>query len=518
MNGARSLVETLVNSGVEVCFSNPGTSEMHFVAALDKVEGMRGVLALFEGVATGAADGYGRMADKPACTLLHLGPGLANGLANLHNAKKAFTPVVNVVGEHATYHKALNAPLTSDIEGLSAPMSKWVCTSPDAKSVAGDAAEAVRQAMSGEQGVATLILPANTAWDESNGPVAALPIEGPMAPDGDAVNAAAKALEKSGRKVMLMNGNALRAKGLEAAARIQAKTGVEIFVDTFYPRSERGEGIPIFPNLPYFPDDIAKAMEGASELILVGSPRPVTFFAYPGKKSDCTPEGVEPVVLATRAHDGVAALEALADAVNAPAIDKLEKDPRVALSLPDLPTGELSSGPMGQTIAALLPENAILSSEAATSGLAMSIFTAASRRHDWLNLSGGSIGQGLPVAVGAAVACPDRKTVCVSGDGGAMYTIQSLWTMARENLDVTTVICANRSYAILNIELMNVGAENAGPKALSMLNIGSPDLSFTEIARGMGVEAMRSETAEDFNDHFKYCMENKGPKLIEVML
>lgn len=518
MNGAGSLVRTLVNSGVEVCFSNPGTSEMHFVAALDKVEGMRGVLALFEGVATGAADGYARMAEKPACTLLHLGPGLANGLANLHNAKKAFTPVVNVVGEHATYHKALNAPLTSDIEGLARPMSKWVHASADANSVAADAAMAVNQAMSGERGVATLILPANTAWDDSDGPVDAPAIEPPAAPNEDAVNAATKALEGSGRKIMIMEGNALREKGYEAAARIRAKTGLEVFVGTFFARGQRGEGRVEFPAVPYFPDDIMKTVEGAEEIILVGCGRPVTFFAYPGKKSDCTPEGVEPITLATQAHDGVAALEALADAVGAPAIDKLDNDPRQKLNLPDLPQGDLTSGTMGQSIAALLPEDTIISSEAATSGLATNILTASSRKHDWLNLTGGSIGMGLPLAVGTGVACPDRKTLCVSGDGGAMYTIQALWTMARENLDVTTVICSNRSYAILNIELMNVGAENAGPKALSMLNIGNPDMNFTQMAEGMGVEAMRSETAEDFNDHFKYCMENKGPKLIEVML
>jgi acetolactate synthase-1/2/3 large subunit len=458
------------------------------------------------------------MAGKPACTLLHLGPGLANGLANLHNAKKAFTPVVNVVGEHATYHKALNAPLTSDIEGLAAPMSKWVHTSPDAKSVAADAARSVEAAMSGERGVATLILPANTAWDESDGPVAAIPFAGPLAPDMDAVDAAAKALEKPGRTVIIMEGNALREKGLEAAGRIREKTGADIYTGTFYARAERGEGRVEFPAVPYFPDDIMKTMEGATDIILIGCGAPVTFFAYPGKESECTPKGVEPITLATQAHDGIAALEALADAVNAPSIDKLENDPRQKLVLPDLPTGANDITTLGQTIAALLPDGAIISSEAATSGIMMSIFTASAHKHDFLNLTGGSIGQGLPLAVGTGVACPDRKTVCVSGDGGAMYTIQSLWTMARENLDVTTVICSNRSYAILNIELMNVGAENAGPKALSMLNIGSPDLNFTEMARGMGVESMRSETAEEFNDHFRYCMENRGPHLIEVML
>ena len=169
MNGAESLVRTLVAGGVDVCFSNPGTSEMHFVAALDRVEGMRCVLGLFEGVVTGAADGYFRMKGTPASTLLHLGPGLANGLANLHNAKKANSGIVNIVGQHATHHIGYNAPLTSDIEGLARPMSAWVRTSPDAKSVSADGAAAIAAARSAPPQIATLILPADTAWNEADG-------------------------------------------------------------------------------------------------------------------------------------------------------------------------------------------------------------------------------------------------------------------------------------------------------------------------------------------------------------
>jgi len=518
VNGAQSLIGTLVKSGVEVCFSNPGTSEMHFVAALDRVPEMRGVLTLFEGVASGAADGYARMAGKPACTLFHLGPGMGNGIANLHNANKAFTPMINIVGEHATYHRQFEAPLTSDIEGLAAPFSKWVHVSESSKTVAKDAAQAVSISQSDSPGIATLILPANTAWEEAEDFAKPVPVNGPHEAPSDRIRDAAKALERASRPVFLVNGNSLREKGLEALARIQAKTGAIVFTSTFYGRCERGEGRVEFTKFPYFPDQIVEALDGCDELILLGQDRPVTFFAYPGKKSDCTPDGVEPITLASPAENGELALIALADEIGAPAIDQLETDPRMKLIRPDLPKGEITSGTAGFTIAALMPEGAIFADESTTSGLASYALTANGPKHDWLGLTGGAIGAGIPMAIGAAMACPDRKVINLQADGSAMYTIQSLWTIARENLDVTTVIWNNRSYAILNLELMNVGAENAGPKALNMLNIGNPDLNFCEMARGMGIEAMRPETCEEFNNHFAYCMDNKGPHLIELMI
>ncbi len=491
---------------------------MHFVAALDRVPEMRGVLCLFEGVASGAADGYARMADKPACTLFHLGPGMGNGIANLHNAKKAFTPVVNIVGEHATYHRQFEAPLTSDIEGLAAPFSKWIHVSENSKTVAQDAARAVSISQSDAPGIATLILPANTAWEDADDFASPVAVSGPHEVPSDRIRDAAKALERASRAIILISGNALREKGLEAAARIRAKTGAVVMASTFYSRCERGEGRVELPKLPYFPDQIVEALEGCDELILLGQDRPVTFFAYPGKKSDCTPEGVEPLTLASSAENGELALIALADEVGAPAIDQLEEDPRNQLIVPEMPTGPITAGTAGHTIASLLPEGAIVADESTTSGLASYALTANSPKHDWMGLTGGAIGIGLPMAIGAAIACPDRKVVNLQADGSAMYTIQSLWTIARENLDVTTVIWNNRSYAILNIELMNVGAENAGPKALDMLNIGNPDMNFCDMARGMGIEAMRPESSEEFHEHFAYCMNNKGPHLIELMI
>lgn len=518
MNGAESLIKTLAASGVDVCFTNPGTSEMHFVAALDKVPEMRAVLCLFEGVASGAADGYGRMADKPASTLFHLGPGLGNAVANLHNARRAETPIVNIVGEHATYHRHLDAPLTSDIEALAGQFSKWMRVSESAKTVAKDTAEAVAASMEATYGTSTLILPADTAWLDADGVAAPIAPSAPAKVDPDRIRDVAKALERGGRKAMLMSGRALRAEGLEAAARIAAKTGVELYCDTFNGRQERGAGRVTINKLPYFGEQVAEVLEGVEELIIVGTKPPVSFFAYPGKPSELTPEGVTPRELASPSQDVIHALQALADEVNAPAIESIEEDPRGSLTLPELPEGPNTLESVGKTVAALMPEGAVVANEAATSGLFIGLFTENAHKHDWLDLTGGSIGMGIPVATGAAIACPGRKTICLQGDGGAMYTIQALWTQAREKLDVINIIFANRSYAILNIELMRVGAENAGPKALSMFDLTNPDINFTHIAEGMGVPAWQVDTAEEFNDRLQHCIDTPGPHLIEVVM
>jgi acetolactate synthase-1/2/3 large subunit len=519
MNGAQSLIASLVKSGVEVCFSNPGTSEMHFVAALDSVREMRGVLCLFEGVASGAADGYARMAEKPASTLFHLGPGMGNAIANLHNAQKAFTPLVNIVGEHATYHRQYEAPLTSNIEGYAEPFSKWLRVSESAADVGADSAAAIAASQSDNPGVATLLLPANTAWDDGGRVAEKIAINGPRTVPSDLIRDAAKRLEKAKRAVMLVNGSAVREQGLEALARIREKTGATIYLSTFYPRAERGAGRVEIPKLPYFPDQIYQALDGCDELILVGQDRPVTFFAYPGKKSDCCPEGVEPFKLTTPADDQITALEALADEVGAPAIGKLATDPRSKLILPELQSGELTPITAAHAIAALLPENAIIADESTTSGATSYMLTANAHQHDWLALTGGAIGIGIPMALGAAVACPGRKVVNLQSDGAGMYTIQGLWSIAREQCDVTTVIWNNRTYNILNLELHNVGAANdAGPKALSMFDLSNPDLDFCQLAQGMGIESMRSTTIGEFNTQFAYCMANKGPHLIEVII
>jgi acetolactate synthase-1/2/3 large subunit len=514
MNGAESLVRTLVESGVEVCFSNPGTSEMHFVAALDKVEGMRAILGLFEGAVTGMADGYGRMAEKPAATLLHLGPGLANGLANLHNARRAQTPIVNIVGDHATYHAQYDAPLASDIMGFARPVSGWVHSSTSPRTVAADGARAVHAAMQPPGQIATLILPADTAWLEAEHPAPKLPLTAPAAVSPASVDAAAKALKNGKKTAILVRGAALKEQGLVAAGRIAAASGARIMCDTFTPRLQRGAGRVVIERIPYFAEQMVETLTNVEQLILVGSKPPVSFFAYPGKPSWCTPEGADIIYLAHPHEDGVAALEAVASAIGAP------KDPAgvAPLQKPDLPKGALDQFTAGQIVAHYLPAGAIISDEAATSGIGSAIATTNAAPHDHLSLTGGAIGQGLPLATGAAVACPDRKVVCLHGDGGAMYTLQALWTQAREKLDVTNVIFANRSYAILNIELMRVGAENPGPKALSMLDLHNPELNWVQLGQGMGVESVRVETAEEFAEAFASAMKQKGPRLIEVML
>lgn len=518
MNGAEALLRTLVGSGVEVCFANPGTSEMHFVAALDRADGMRAVLGLFEGAVTGMADGYGRMADKPAVTLLHLGPGLANGLANLHNARRASTPIVNVVGDHATWHANLDAPLASDIVGFARPVSSWVHSSTSANRVGHDAARAVQAARHEPGGVATLILPADVAWLDGGVVADPLPVVGPAPVADSVISNVVDALRRSGRPgstAILIRGAALRERGLRAAGSIAAATGARLLCDTFTPRLERGEGVVPIERLPYFAEQLADSLSTVEHLVIVGSKPPVSFFAYPDKPSRCTPENARVTYLAHEHEDGVAALEAVAAAFSA--------RPVVAeLVLPDEPSGALDQFTIGRVVARHLPEHAIVSDESATNGLGPGLALAGARRHDHLSLTGGSIGQGIPVATGAAVARPDHKVVCLHGDGGAMYTVQALWTQARENLDVTTVIFSNRAYAILRVELARTGAKEllaeGDTKALSMFDLTNPTIDWVALAGSLGVEAVRVEDVESFSAAFGSAMAGRGPRLIEAVV
>jgi acetolactate synthase-1/2/3 large subunit len=514
MNGAQALIRTLVQAGVDVCFMNPGTSEMHFVAALDDVPEMRGVLALFEGVATGAADGYARIADKPASVLLHLGPGLGNGLANLHNARKAHTPVVNIVGDHAIYHKPFDAQLESDIETVARNVSTWIRTSAKTDELAADTAEAVAVAAGPPAQVATLILPADVSWTEGAEPAAALPARAPEAVDHEQVAKLAAILSGDEPAALFVGGRACRADALVQASRIVNATGSKLLAETFPARLERGAGRVPVERLAYLAEFASMQLDGLKHLILVDSKSPVSFFAYPGKASDLVPEGCTVHILAGQAGDPLAALTALAEAVGAPAGSETLQ-PAVR---PDLPSGPLTADAVCQAIGALLPEDAIVSDEGNTSGLFAAGHTAGAPAHDWLCLTGGAIGQGLPVALGAAVAAPNRKVVALQADGSAMYTLQSWWTMAREDLDVVTVIFNNASYAVLNMELNRVGATAGGPKAKEMLDIGHPNLDFVALATGMGLPATRATTAEEFNDQFAAAVARTGPSVIEAVI
>src|SRR5512146_924665 len=516
MNGAESLILTALNCGVEVCFANPGTTEMPLVAALDGAPRMRAVLALFEGVVTGAADGYGRMADRPALTLTHLGPGFANGIANLHNARRAHSPIVNLIGDHATWHLAADAPLTSDIESPARPVSAWVRHSASAGAIAADTAEAIAEAMRAPGRTSTLIVPADCQWSEAGGAAAGLraAVPPPPAPES-AVRAAAGMLRRDGAgAVLFMGGAALRERGLRAAARIAAASGCRLMCETFPARVERGGTMPPVEKLPYFPEMALEALAKSASVILAGARAPVAFFGYPNTPSVLIPEGRSVATLATIEQDVALALEALAELIGAPK----SAPPRAAKSAAVGPTGALDATTIGAAIAAAMPENAIVMDEAATTGLPFFGASLRAPAHTYLALTGGAIGQGLPCATGAAVACPERRVISFQADGSAMYTLQALWTQAREGLNVTTLLCNNRRYRILQVELARAGVTEPGPKARSLTSLGNPNLDWVALAKGMGVPGVRVETAEALSQELERALKEPGPRLIEMII
>ncbi|MCW8873204.1 MAG: acetolactate synthase large subunit [Xanthomonadales bacterium] len=514
MNGAENLLHTLEHAGVEVCFANPGTSEMHLVSAIGRSEQMRAILCLYEGVVSGAADGYARMVDKPALTLLHLGSGFANSMANQHNAMRAHVPLVNMVGDHATYHLKYDAPLTSDVLAHARIVSDWARASESADDLALAGAEAVQASLRGAGKVATFIAPANHAWDETSRTAEPLMPAGLEAVGQDATEAATKLLGNGKKTVLFLGGRALREASLHAAGRIAEATGARLVCEVFPARLQRGAGRVAVERLPYFAEAAVAALDGTEQMILVGSKAPVAFFAYPGKPGWLAPESCEIHTLATVDQDPLAALKAVADRLGANDEPALAQP---ALGLP-IPSGILSPVAIGQSVTRALPADAIVVDEAATCGLGIFPVTGQAAAHDWLTLTGGAIGIGLPLALGAAVACPDRKVIALQADGSAMYTLQTLWTMAREQVDVTVVIMNNRSYAILNIELARVGAGQPNAKTLSMLDLSHPDLDFVALAEGMGIRATRATTAEEFDVQFAEAMAGSGPRLIEAMV
>jgi acetolactate synthase-1/2/3 large subunit len=513
MNGAESLVHSLLKSGVTTCFSNPGTSEMHFVAALDRVPGMHCVLGLFEGVVTGAADGYARMAGKPAATLLHCGPGLANGLANLHNARRAATPIVNIVGDQATYHRPLDSPLTADTEGFARGVSGWVRTSMDARSVGADAAAAVQASMMAPGQVATLILPSDTSWNDGGIVAEALPrLPTPSASPNQIEEAANTLRRGGGGVVLLLGGVALHADGLALAHRIQAATGCRVVAQGSNARMARGQGRLPVERVPYVVEAAVKAMAGTKQLILAGSRKPVTFFAYPNKPQSSIPEDAQIHVLARPEQDIVESLARLADALGCPTVAPPNNGSR-----PETGRGALSPESVAATLGALMPENAVIADESVSFGRGFFANTKAAPPHDWLNVTGGAIGGGMPMATGAAIGAPGRRVINLQADGSAMYTMQALWTQAREKLDITTVLLSNRKYQILLGELANVGA-NPGRTALDMMDIGNPDINWPTLANSLGVEAARTDNAEGFADLLTHSLKRSGPFLIELLI
>ncbi len=514
MNGAESLIRTLAAGGTEVCFTNPGTSEMHLVAALDKLTDLRCVLGLFEGVITGAADGYARMAGKPACTLLHLGPGLANGLANLHNASRAHVPIVNIVGQHPADHLRHDTPLASDIEGIARPYSKWLRTSRATPELGRDAAEAIVGARTAPGRIATLIVPTDVAWGEG-GVVASLPaVPKPPMPATEAVERAAAMVKSGARTAILIAGAALYGEGLRVAGLIASATNTKLLVPYPFTRLERGVGRPVVERVNYVLEQAVEQLKEFRQLILVGAPPPVAYFAHPTKNSVLTSPECEIHRLADAAEDCVGALAALADALSLRGTEfSAEKPDR-----PALPHGEITLPGVAATVGALLPENTIVVDESMTSGRGLMAATRGAPPHDLLANTGGSIGIAMPLAVGAAVACPDRRVLCLSADGSGMYTVQALWTMARESLNITTVVFANREYGVLKREFSYLGVGDPGPRARDLFEIGRPDLDWAMLAKGMGVPGSRVTSVDAFARALREGLEAEGPRLIEVSL
>lgn len=513
MNGAESLVKTLLQNGVNTVFANPGTSEMHFVAALDSHPEMRCVLCLFEGGTTGAADGYFRMKRDVAGTLLHLAPGFGNAFANLHNARKSGSGIVNIVGDHATHHLRYESPLKGDITGISQAVSHWTRVSTDASAVAADGAAAIRAARSRNGQIATLVLPANTAWEEAEGPAMSQAPHSLYRPHISAIEAAAARLTSPGAALMI-GGPALYGPLRGLAGKIARKTGCRLLADTLLPRLSKGAGTAKIEQLVYPITPKIAQLEGTSSITLLGTERPVAFFAYPGRPSLPEPAGCTVSELCSPSDDITWTLEALADAVNVSSGNLPET---YALDLPPLPSGELTLKKVGLVLAALIPDNAIVCNESVTSGFHVIPPMATARPHELLGGTGGAIGLCLPCATGAAIACPDRKVIALTGDGSAMYTLQSLWTMARENLDVTVIVFANRGYQILRDELINVGVESFGQNAQAMFDVENPTLDWVSLAKGHGVPASRAADIESFIKHLSLGLSSGGPSLIEVV-
>ena len=514
MNGAESLINALAEYGVDACFANPGTSEMQLVAALDKQPGIRAVLCLFEGVVTGAADGYGRLADKPALTLLHLGPGFANGIANLHNAQRARSPILNMIGDHATDHLQHDAPLTSDIRGFASPVSKTYLVSESATTLAQTGIDALAASLDYPGSISTFVVPADHAWTTIQAAEYHFPEQTSARVSDSEIHAVAEALRNATHSCLFLGGRALREEGLLQAGRVAAATGCRLVSETFFARQARGVGRVATERLAYFGEAAAEQLAGVDALILAGAKAPVSFFAYPNKPSVLTPSGATQSVLADAGVDVVDALTRLADLLDAP------QQPEIIAERGHYPlgAGAIDASELGKVIANRLPDNAIVCDEGATNGLGAFLLTANAAPHDWLTLTGGAIGQGLPLAIGAAVACPDRKVLALEADGSGMYTVQALWTMVREALDVTVMILNNGSYAILNIELSRVGVEAPGPTALSLLDLTNPEIQWTDVARGLGMQATRVSTVTALDAALEASLSHRGPALIEVVL
>ena len=513
MNGAESLVRTLVNHNVTQCFANPGTSEMHLVQAIDGVPEFNATLCLFEGVCSGAADGYARMTGKPATTLLHLGAGLGNAIANLHNCRRAATPLINLIGDHAIHHAAFDAPLTSDVEAVAKPVSSWIRAARTPQGLGIDCMDALNAAMSFQPdpsgNISTLIIPADCAWGEGIERARGSTELRRERVDDQSARAVAERIDAS--TMLLIDGNGLTKEGIESAGRIATETGCSVYTPTFPARVEAGPELPSVNRLPYFPEGVLSVLANFQKLVLVGGSRPVSFFAYRDQPSDLVPESCEVIHLAHRHEDVADALNQVATHINAKHFEPMQQ------SRPERPEGRLGARTIAQSLAAMVPEDSIVATDSGGGGAAYDVLRGCVP-HSWLNLTGGSIGGGGPVALGASIACPERPVYALLGDGGAMYTIQYLWTAARENRNLTTVIFSNRQYNILEVEYLRMGVNQVGDRAARMFDLDNPPINWVSLAESQGVPGRKAETCEEFESALTESLSLEGPHLIEAVL
>ncbi len=516
MNGAQIVIRTAVEAGIKFCFANPGTTEMPLVEALDSVPGIEAKLGLFEGCCTGAADGYARMTGIPALTLLHLGPGLANGIANLHNAHRAKTPIVNIIGDHASWHLASDAPLTMDIEALASAVPGWQKTATSANSLSQDTADAISAAMAGQ--VATLIIPQDFQWEECTDETICRPSFSHDALDKNLIETAAEHLKSDKKSLIILGGKALRKDGLMIAEQIKETTGCDLLSDTFPAHTEIGMGVPALERVPYFPEQAIKKLSQYETVIRIGTKPIVPFFGYKGMDIPLFSDKQTVIKLNPENQDLIEILSTLAiqtgtqkNKTPAPLVKESKKES-------DLPQEKLSGGKICQIVTALLPENAIVVEEAITSGGAYHLIAPNAEPHSLMTLTGGSLGMGMPCAVGAALACPDRPVINLQGDGSAMYTPQSLWMQARDNLNVTTLICANRSYDILKIEYLRAGNKQFKKNTATLTDLGSPPIDWVKLSQSMGVSAVSVQSGKDLIQELKKAVSIPGPHLIEMVM
>ncbi len=513
MMGAQWMLKSAAAAGIEVCFANPGTTELPFVAAMDRATEIRPLLGLFEGVCSGAADGYYRIRRKPAMTLTHLGPGFANAIANFHNARRARSAIFNVIGEHMSWHVAADPPLASDIESLARPVSAGVWRA-DTPATLHNATVGALQGLQQRGGIQTLILPMDLQEDPVQHSIAA-PVAAQAAADYDAAAVATVAADiTAGRKVLLYLGaDALGEAALRRLARLAALPNVELVGETFPAASEHGRGLPAIKRLVALAEKAHPYLLGFERVAVLAAEPPVAFFGARGLPSHLG----DPARMATVCGPGGRVAEALEELLARvrPAAAPASTVQRVS----DTDLGEsLTPESASRVVAAHLPANAIVSAEGATLGFPFNALASQAERHTTIVLTGGAIGQGLPSAFGASVAAPDRKVVALQSDGSALFTIQALWSMAREGSDVVVILASNQRYNILINEMSRNGYALTSPPVRDLLNLARPAVDWQALSTSFGVPSNRVESVSALRRAFQAALAERGPRLIEVVL